>query len=95
MTEIQWDGSLATGGKPICNPTPAKDMTLNGNRHRWTGVIFNPCGKAKVNVGGATVGSSPHVTGTILGLEVEVNGQDFVMEGQSNFGGTIQLALDE
>jgi putative Flp pilus-assembly TadE/G-like protein len=91
----QWDGSLATGGNPVCNPTPAKDMTLNGNRHKWTGIIFNPCGKAKVNVGGATVGSSPHVTGTILGLEVEINGQDFVMEGQSNFGGTIELALNE
>jgi hypothetical protein len=91
------DGSFAAGGNDVdCNPEPpgAKTLTLNGNDHVWTGVIFAPCSRVKVNVGGTTAGNA-HLTGTILGWEVEVNGKDFRMEGNSKFGGTVILALDQ
>lgn len=92
----KWDGSHATGGNPICDPAAkdAKELQLNGNNHVWTGVIFAPCNRVLVNVGGTTAGNA-HLTGTIIANEVKVNGKDFVMEGHSKFGGTVLLALDQ
>ena len=69
-------------------------MTLNGNNHKWAGVIFAPCARVKVNVGGTTAGNVD-ITGTILANEVEINGPDFNMLGKSKFGGTVSLALDQ
>jgi hypothetical protein len=91
-----FDGTLAGGGNPICSPAAkdAKTLTLNGNDHQWAGVIFAPCARVKVNVGGTTAGNVD-MTGTILANEVEINGPDFNMVGKSKFGGTVSLALDQ
>jgi hypothetical protein len=89
------DGSQAAGGNPFCTFVPPNpEMILNGNSHEWTGVVFNPCGRVIVNVGGSNIGN-PAVTGTILGYQVHVNGEDFFMEGKDTFGGSAALALVE
>jgi hypothetical protein len=79
---------------PVRGSRRNPELILNGNNHRWTGAVFNPCGRVKVNVGGATV-CSPSLTGTILGYQVEVNGEDFIMIGKDTFGGNALLALVE
>jgi Putative Flp pilus-assembly TadE/G-like len=88
------DGSLATGGDPDCNPDPAKETVLNGNGHKWEGVVFNPCGRVYINVGGSTIGS-PALTGTIMGWKVKIDGDNFNMIGKDDFGGATELALWE
>jgi hypothetical protein len=90
------DGSLAGGGNPTCQfgQPPSPEMILNGNSHQWTGSVFNPCGRVVVNVGGSTIGSET-LTGTILAMQVHVNGEDFLMIGKDNFGGAAELALVE
>jgi Putative Flp pilus-assembly TadE/G-like len=56
--------------------TGTKEMVLNGNSYDWTGVIFHPRGRVKIN---GNADSS--LTGLIEGLEVEVNGNAFRMTG--------------
>lgn len=88
------DGSLAAGGNPTCVPNPAVPMVLNGNGHTWAGTIFNPCGTVVVNVSGSTIGS-PALVGSIVGLNVKINGSDFFMIGDSPYADETQLNLVE
>lgn len=88
------DGSLAAGGNPTCTPSPAVPMILNGNGHTWAGTIFSPCGQVVVNVGGSTVGS-PALVGSIVALDVRLNGTDFHMVGDSPGDDDIRIALVE
>ena len=39
-------------------PAARSSLTLNGNDHQWTGVVFAPCARVKVNVGGTTAGNT-------------------------------------
>lgn len=85
----QFDGSFPSGN-PACDPQfSSKQLLLNGENNVWNGIIFAPCIRAHVN------GDNNTGTGTILGLQVEVNGANFQMTGDSNFGGTVILALDQ
>jgi hypothetical protein len=88
------DGSLAAGGNPTCVPNPSVETKLNGNGHTWAGTIFNPCGTVTVNVSGSTVGS-PALVGSIVALNVKINGDDFYMISDSPGDDEIQLALVE
>jgi hypothetical protein len=89
-----FDGTFAGNGNPVCSPNPSKELKLNGNSHKWTGSIFNPCGRVLVNVGGSSIGDEA-LTGTILGFQVRVNGENFFMIGKDSFGGSAELALVE
>jgi Putative Flp pilus-assembly TadE/G-like len=87
--DSQSDGSFPNGN-PVCDPTyESKELVMNAHNTVFEGIIFAPCVRVKVN-GDDNTGS-----GTILGWEVEVNGANFSMTGDSNFGGTVILALDQ
>jgi hypothetical protein len=51
-------------------------MILDGNGFDWTGVIFHPRGRVKLNGDSYSV-----LHGLIEGLQVEVNGNGFEMHG--------------
>jgi hypothetical protein len=87
--DSQSDGSFPTGN-PVCDPTyESKELVMNAHNTVFEGIVFAPCVRVKVN------GDDNTGTGTILGWEVEVNGANFSMTGDSNFGGTVILALDQ
>jgi hypothetical protein len=60
-------------------------MTLNADRVRWTGVIFNPCGTVIVNAAD-TVAGTEHLRGSIIGLRVRINGEGFRVLGTGPAG---------
>jgi hypothetical protein len=86
------DGSLPNGN-PTCTD-PNIELIINGGTIKWTGTIFHPCGRVLLNSGSAS-GGNPALVGSILGYMVKVNQNDFKMTGLSDFGGTIELALDQ
>ena len=61
--------------------TSNKEMTLNGESYGWEGMIYHPYGRVKIN---GDEGST--VTGTILALEVEINGSGFNMAATGSAG---------
>jgi hypothetical protein len=77
-----------------CYPSPAADSNLNGENYTWAGIIFNPCGKVKINNKTSSVGT-PQLVGTIYGFMVEVNGDDFNMVGTEDIENNINTALVE
>jgi hypothetical protein len=83
------DGSLAGGGNPDCQPSPAGDMVLDGSGHRWRGVVFSPCGRVVVNMSDG----NPDLEGVILAHQVKVDADEFSMLGRSDF--EVQTALVE
>lgn len=85
-------GSLETGGNAECSGDPA--VTLNGDSHTWSGIVFNPCGLITVNLAGSSAGA-PALSGAIIGERVEVNGSDFYMNGADNLTLQPHLALVE
>jgi len=56
--------------------TGSKEMVLNGNSYNWSGIIFHPGGRVKIN-GNA----DSFLNGMIEARQVEVNGNAFRMEG--------------
>jgi hypothetical protein len=82
------DGALSGGGNPTCQPDPAADLTLNGEGHRWRGVVFSPCGRVVVNISGAQA-----LVGAIVARQVRVDADGFDMIGESDF--EVQTALVE
>lgn len=56
--------------------TGTKEMHLNGNNYDWSGIIFHPRGRIKINGNQYSV-----LNGLIEGLHVEVNGNGFNMNG--------------
>jgi Putative Flp pilus-assembly TadE/G-like len=74
---------------------PSIEMKLNGGTVDWKGTIFNPCGRVNLNNSPSTNGGNPHLVGSIIAEMVKVNQPGFMLQGQSNFGGTIVLALDQ
>lgn len=56
--------------------TGTKELVLNGNSYDWTGIIFHPQGRIKINGNADSI-----LTGLIEGVEVEVNGNAFRMTG--------------
>lgn len=56
--------------------TGTDDMVLDGNDFNWTGTIFHPRGKVKINGDQYSI-----LNGLIEGLHVEVNGYGFTMNG--------------
>jgi hypothetical protein len=86
------------GALPLGNPTctdPAIEMKLNGGNVRWVGTIFHPCGRVNLNNSPSGTGPEPEMIGSIVAEMVKVNQQGFTLTGQSDFGGTIVLALDQ
>jgi hypothetical protein len=79
---------------PPCLPSPAIETTLNGENYTWGGIIFNPCGRVKINNKTSSVGS-PQLVGTIYGFEVEINGDGFNMVGTEDFDNSVRTALVE
>ena len=79
---------------PPCQPSPAIVTTLNGENYTWGGIIFNPCGRVKINNKSSSIGT-PQLVGTIYGFEVEINGDDFNMLGTEEFDGSVVSALVE
>jgi hypothetical protein len=77
-----------------CTPSPAADSGLNGENYTWAGIIFNPCGKVKINNKTSSIGT-PQLVGTIYGFMVEVNGDDFNMVGTEDVENNINTALVE
>jgi Putative Flp pilus-assembly TadE/G-like len=77
-----------------CYPSPAADTNLNGENYTWAGIIFNPCGKVKINNKTSSIGT-PQLVGTIYGFMVEVNGDDFNMVGTQDAEDNISIALVE
>jgi hypothetical protein len=57
--------------------TGAKDLMLDGNNFNWTGTIFHPRGRVKINGDQYSV-----LNGLIEGFHVEVNGYGFTMNGR-------------
>lgn len=82
------DGSLASGGEPDCQPSPAADLWLDGSGHNWRGLIFSPCGRVVVNVGGGRTA----LDGTIVAHQVQVEADGFNMIGRSDFESHVGLA---
>jgi hypothetical protein len=70
-------------------------MKLNGGNVRWVGTIFHPCGRVNLNNSPSGSGPEPEMIGSIVAEMVKVNQQGFTLTGQSDFGGTIVLALDQ
>jgi hypothetical protein len=56
--------------------TGTKELVLDGNSFNWTGTIFHPRGRVKINGDQYSV-----LNGLIEGLHVEVNGYGFAMNG--------------
>jgi hypothetical protein len=79
---------------PPCTPSPALESNLNGENYTWAGIIFNPCGKVKINNKTSSIGT-PQLVGTIYGFQVEVNGDDFNMVGTEDIEQNINTALVE
>jgi hypothetical protein len=77
-----------------CLPSPAVDTNLNGENYTWGGVIFNPCGRVKINNKTSSVGT-PQLVGTIYGFEVEINGDGFNMVGTEDYDARVDAALVE
>jgi Putative Flp pilus-assembly TadE/G-like len=88
------DGSIPPpdGGVPsICNPPPVeKVLNINNGPYQLEGVVFAPCTRVKIDAEHTTF-----TDGAIFAYEVEVNDKFFRMEGDSGFGATITLALDQ
>jgi hypothetical protein len=57
--------------------TGTKELILNGQDYDWEGMIFHPGGRVKINGDSASV-----IRGMIQGLQVEINGAAFNMEGR-------------
>jgi hypothetical protein len=79
---------------PPCSPSPAIETNLDGTNYVWAGIIFNPCGRVKINNHDSAVGS-PDLVGTIYGFEVEINGDGFNMIGTEDMEDNVSLALVE
>lgn len=79
---------------PPCLPSPAVDLNLDGVNYTWAGIIFNPCGRVKINNHDSSAGS-PDLVGTIYGFEVELNGDGFNMVGTEDFDPPKAIALVE
>lgn len=79
---------------PPCSPAPAVDMNLDGINYAWAGVLFNPCGRVKINNHDSFVGT-PQLVGTIYGFEVEINGDGFAMVGTDDMDSNVYTALVE
>jgi hypothetical protein len=77
-----------------CAPSPAVDMVLDGTSYTWAGILFNPCGRVKLNNHDSTAGT-PDLVGTIYGFEVEINGDGFNMVGTEDFDSLLRIALVE
>jgi hypothetical protein len=75
-------------------PGQAPDMELGGERYTWAGTIFNPCGRVRIAVGEPRSGT-PHIVGTVLARQVNVDGDGFAMIGRSNFDVIPEVALSE
>ncbi len=56
--------------------TGTKELILDGNNFNWTGTIFHPRGRVKINGDQYSI-----LNGLIEGLHVEVNGYGFSMNG--------------
>jgi hypothetical protein len=56
--------------------TGTKELVLDGNNFNWTGTIFHPRGRVKINGDQYSI-----LNGLIEGLAVEVNGFGFTMNG--------------
>jgi hypothetical protein len=78
------DGSLDANGDPNCDPSDGNDLVLRGSGHRWFGLVFNPCGRIDVNLGGGLDGA-PALEGALVGLRVLVRGNGFEMIGRGDF----------
>jgi hypothetical protein len=83
-TSPENDGLLSTDGHPICTPSEGHELILDGSGHRWFGVIFNPCGRTVVNLGGGS-GGAPTLEGAIVSDRVRVRGNGFEMIGRGDF----------
>ncbi len=79
---------------PPCLPSPAQVTALNGENYTWGGVIFNPCGRVKINNKTSSVGT-PQLVGTIYGFQVEINGDGFNMIGTEDANENVGTALVE
>jgi hypothetical protein len=77
-----------------CSPSPALEMILNGINYTWAGILFNPCGRVKLNNHDSSVGT-PDLVGTIYGFEVEINGDGFNMVGTEDIDNNTKIALVE
>ena len=77
-----------------CMPSPAVDMNLDGTNYTWAGILFNPCGRVKLNNHDSSVGT-PDLVGTIYGFEVEINGDGFNMVGTEDYDSSVLAALVE
>jgi Putative Flp pilus-assembly TadE/G-like len=88
------DGGLPSGD-PTCTDPAKSEMKLNGKDVSWTGTIFNPCGRVNLNNSPTGSGPEPEMVGAIIAEMVRVNQPAFNLTGQSDFGGTVTLALDQ
>jgi hypothetical protein len=79
---------------PPCNPSPSIHTELNGEKHSWGGLIFNPCGKVTINNKTSSVGT-PQLVGTIYAFQLHVNGSGFEMIGTEEFDDSKKIALVE
>jgi hypothetical protein len=84
------DGSLGADGNPFCVPAEGNDLVLNGSGHRWSGIVFDPCGRVVVNAGGGAGGGAA-LTGAVVGERVRVVGDGFSMVGKGDFQYTTAL----
>jgi Putative Flp pilus-assembly TadE/G-like len=73
-----------------CVPGEGTDMWLNGSGHRWSGIVFNPCGRTIVNVGDGQGGGAA-LEGAIVGNRIRVEGNGFDMIGKGSFEYTTAL----
>ena len=57
--------------------TGNKELVLNGFDYDWEGMIFHPGGRVKINGDASSI-----IRGMIQGLQVEINGASFNMQGR-------------
>ncbi|HEU0303345.1 MAG TPA: pilus assembly protein TadG-related protein [Gaiellaceae bacterium] len=70
--------------------TSDKELVLNGNSYDWSGIIFSPYARIKINGDESSV-----LNGMIEGLEVEINGNTFNMIGTGPSGAKRKIKLVE
>jgi hypothetical protein len=79
------DGSLGSGGNPTCVPSNGNDLQLDGSRHVWSGIVFNPCGRVVLGT------DDSDLTSAIIGRQVRVTADEVRLTGTGALAASVGL----
>jgi hypothetical protein len=80
------DGSLGQGGNQTCIPSAGNELFLDGDRHKWSGVVFNPCGRVVLNT------SDSRIEGSVIAESVLLTGARVRLTGTGTLAAPVGLA---